>query len=42
MRAALAEEMKATDDPALEAFLGRDDPAKLDEFMKQQKMRGKR
>jgi N-sulfoglucosamine sulfohydrolase len=41
MRAALAAEMKATDDPALEAFLGRDDPAKLDEFMKQQETRKK-
>jgi N-sulfoglucosamine sulfohydrolase len=42
MRTALAEEMKATDDPALEAFLGRDDPAKLVEFMKQQETRKKR
>jgi N-sulfoglucosamine sulfohydrolase len=41
MRAALAAEMKATGDPALEAFLGLDDPAKLDAFMEGQKPRGK-
>ncbi len=33
MRSALAARMATTDDPALEAFLGRDDPAKLDAFM---------
>lgn len=42
MRAALAERMKATGDPALEAFLGRNDPAKLDAFMEAQKARGRR
>lgn len=36
MRKALAERMKATNDPALDAFVNRNDPAKLDEFMKQQ------
>jgi hypothetical protein len=33
MRAALIERMEATRDPALGAFLGRDDPARLDPFM---------
>lgn len=42
MRAALAERMKATQDPALDAFLGRDDPAKLDAFMQEQKARSRR
>ncbi len=41
MRTALTERMKATQDPALEAFLGRDDPAKLDAFMREQKARGR-
>lgn len=36
MRSALGEQMKATGDPALEAFLGREDPAKLDAFMQRQ------
>jgi len=42
MRTALAAEMKDTDDPALEAFLGREDPAKLDAFMEAQNARKKR
>lgn len=42
MSAALAERMKATQDPALAAFLGRDDPAKLDAFMEEQKARSRR
>ena len=41
LRAALAERMKVTKDPALEAFLGRDDPAKLDAFMEEQKARAR-
>lgn len=42
MRAALTQRMKETQDPALEAFLGRGDPAKLDAFMNEQKERAKR
>jgi N-sulfoglucosamine sulfohydrolase len=42
MREALADRMKKTGDPALEAFLGREDPAKIDEFMEQMKLRAKR
>lgn len=42
MRSALAERMKKTGDPALGAFLGRDDPARLDAFMEEQKARGRR
>lgn len=42
MRTALAERMKATGDPALEPFLGRDDPKKLDAFIEAQKARGRR
>jgi N-sulfoglucosamine sulfohydrolase len=42
MRAALTERMKKTGDPALGAFLGRDDPAVLDAFLDQHKARGRR
>lgn len=42
MRTALMDRMKATQDPALDALLGRDDPAKLDAFMQAQKERSKR
>lgn len=42
MRGLLAERMKSTQDPALEPLLGRNDPAKLDAFMEQQKARGRR
>jgi len=42
MRAALAERMKATGDPALEAFLGREDPEKIAAFMDEMKQRAKR
>jgi N-sulfoglucosamine sulfohydrolase len=37
MREAMAERMKQTDDPALEAFLRREDPAKIDAFMQEMK-----
>jgi N-sulfoglucosamine sulfohydrolase len=37
MRDAMAERMKQTDDPALEAFLRREDPAKIDAFMQEMK-----
>jgi N-sulfoglucosamine sulfohydrolase len=42
MRAALEKRMKATQDPALGAFRARNDPAKIDEFIEEQKARGRR
>jgi N-sulfoglucosamine sulfohydrolase len=42
MRAALEKRMKATEDPALEAFQSRDEPARIDAFIQEQKARGRR
>lgn len=42
LRVVLVERMRATEDPALQAFLGRNDPANLDAFMEKQKERGRR
>jgi N-sulfoglucosamine sulfohydrolase len=41
MRKLLRERMTGTNDPALEAFLKRDDPAIIDKFMKEQQQRAK-